>query len=124
MAALRFRFTDEQDIAQYGDRWWVWDEASLTRLRGRDLIALEDELDMPLLRLRQLRQMGSTLGAMAAMWVAMHRAGTKVGPWADFNPLVNLVVWEVVPEVPLESGGDPAPAPDSSTAPSTESASS
>lgn len=121
--ALRFRFTDEQDVAQYGDGWWAWDEGDLTRLRGRELIALEDALDMPLLRLRQLRQMGSTLGVMAAMWVAMHRSGTEV-VWADFNPMVNLAVWEAVPEVPLVSGGDPAPALDSSTTPSTESATS
>lgn len=121
--ALRFRFTDEQDVAQYSDRWWVWDEGQLSRMRGRELIALEEALDMPLLRLRQLRQMGSTLGVMAAMWVAMHRAGTEV-VWADFNPMVNLAVWEAVPEVPLVSGGDPAPALDSSTTPSTESATS
>lgn len=121
--ALRFRFTDEQDIAQYGDGWWAWDEGDLTRLRGRELIALEDALDMPLLRLRQLRQVGSTLGVMAAMWVAMHRAGTEV-VWADFNPMVNLAVWEAVPEVPLVSGGDPEPALDSSPTPNTESATS
>jgi hypothetical protein len=121
--ALRFRFTDEQDVAAYGDGWWVWDEANLTRLRGRELVALEDLLDMPLLRLRQLRQMGSTLGAMAAMWVSMHLAGTKVA-WADFNPMVNMAVWEVVPEAPLESGGDPAQASGSSTTPTAESATS
>lgn len=114
--ALRFRFTAEQDIAQYGDGWWVWDEAELTRLPGRDLAALEEAVDMPLWRLRNELHKGATMATMAAMWIAMHRAGHPVG-WEQFNPAVLLATWEVVPAAPLESGEDPAPAADSSTTP-------
>lgn len=122
---LRFRFLDEQDVAAYGDRWWVWDEDDLARIRGRELIALEEVIDMPLLKVRREIRESNTLATMAAMWVAMHRAGHPVA-WADFNPAVQLATWEAVPETPLVSGEDPAPASDSSTipAPSPESATS
>lgn len=123
--ALQFRFTDEQDIAAYGDRWWPWDEADLARIRGRELIALEEEIDIPLWQVRRDLRTGSTLATMAAMWIAMHRAGHAVA-WADFNPAVSLSDWEVAPEAPLASGE--APAPDSGSSmtppPSPESATS
>lgn len=114
--ALQFRFTDEQDIAAYGDRWWPWDEADLARIRGRELIALEEEIDIPLWQVRRDLRTGSTLATMAAMWIAMHRAGHAVA-WVDFNPAVSLATWEAVPEPPLASGGDPAQDSDSSTTP-------
>jgi hypothetical protein len=122
--ALRFRFTDEQDVAAYGEGWWVWDRDALTRLPGRDLIAIEDEIDRPFREIQRLQLIGSTLGMMAAMWIALRQAGFSVGAWADFNPVVHTAVWEAAPEVPLASGGDPAQGSASSTTPSTESASS
>lgn len=112
--ALRFRFTDEQDVAAYGVGWWVWDEADLARIRGRELIALEEEIDVPLWQVRRDLRTGATLATMAAMWIAMHRAGRAV-VWADFNPAVSLATWEAVPEPPLASGEDPAPDSGSST---------
>lgn len=118
LRVLRFRFTEEQDVAAYGDGWWVWDEKELARLRGRELIALEELIDMPLFEVRRLMRIGSTLGTMAAMWVALHRAGHPgLGTWADFNPAPSLATWEAVPEVPLVSGEDPEPGSGSSTAP-------
>jgi hypothetical protein len=118
LRVLRFRFTEEQDVAAYGDSWWVWDEKELARLRGRELIALEELIDMPLFEVRRLMRIGSTLGTMAAMWVALHRAGHPgLGTWADFNPAASLTTWEAVPEVPLVSGEAPAPGSGSSTAP-------
>jgi hypothetical protein len=124
--ALRFRFTDERDVAQYGDGWWVWDERDLAQMRGRDLIALEDQVDLPLWQIRRDLRTGSTLASMAAMWIAMTCAGTPVGAWVDFNPAVGLTDWEVAPQAPLASGEDPVPDSDSSTtpAPSPESATS
>lgn len=115
--ALQFRFTDEQDVAAYGDGWWVWDEADLARIRGRELIALEEEIDIPLYRVMRDLRTGSTLAGMAAIWIAMKRAGGPAGAWADFNPAVSLVTWEAAPEAPLASGEAPAPDSDSSTTP-------
>lgn len=120
--ALQFRFFEEQDIATYGDGWFVWDEDELARIRGRELVALEEQVDMPLFKIRRdLKAVGTgssnTLAAMAAMWIAIHRSDVDAGPWADFNPAVSLATWEVVPVVPLESGEDPVPDSGSSTTP-------
>lgn len=121
---MRFRFTDPDDIAAYGDRWWVWDEVAVTRLRGRELIAIEDTLDLAIpVLIRLLHTSESTLAHMAAMWIAVHRDGHPVA-WADFNPIALAAEWEEVPAPPLESGEAPAPDSGSSPAPSTESVSS
>ena len=114
--ALRFRFLDEQDIADYGGDWWVWDEDEIARIRGRDLIALEEQIGMSLRRVRRGLREDSTLATMAAMWIALHRTGHPVA-WDQFNPAVQLAMWEVVPEVPLASGEDPVSDSDSSTTP-------
>lgn len=124
--AARFRFTDPEDVAAYGDGWWVWDWEDLARIRGRELIELEEQIDMPLVVVRRDMPTGSTMATMAAMWIAIGRAGGPAGAWDSFNPAVNLATWERVPEVPLESGGDQESDSDSSTtpAPSPESATS
>lgn len=121
---LRFRFTDEQDIAAYGDGWWLWDETEVSRLRGREMIDLEEATDVPLLAVFRLLRKESALANMAAMWIALHRGGHPV-KWADFNPIIPLVEWDEVPATaPLDSGEAPAPDSDSSPAPSMESVSS
>jgi hypothetical protein len=126
MAPTKFRFVDEADVAKYGGGWWVWNEIELTRLPARDIIALEEAVDMPLVSvIRSVRQ-GTTSGVLAAMWIAMHRGGHDAA-WADFNPAALLAEWrEVSYEAPLDSGEDPTPGSDSSAAPppNTESPSS
>lgn len=119
---FQFRFTDEQDVAAYGDGWFVWDEDDLARIRGRELVALEEQVDMPLFQIRRyLKAVGTgssnTLATMAAIWIAMQRSGTDPGAWADFNPAVSLTTWELVATPPLASGEDPAPDSGSSTTP-------
>jgi hypothetical protein len=122
---IRFRFTAEDDVAAYGDGWWIYDEAALTSLPGRDLIALEAALDIPLpVALDEFRKR-STLGVMAAQWIALHCGGHPV-KWNDFSPIVWLVELEEVPETPLgeSSGESPTTDSDSSEPPTGESATS
>lgn len=122
----QFRFIDPEDVEAYGDGWHIWDEQALLRLRGREQIALEDAVDIPLRVLIEMLRTESTLAYMAAMWIVLHREGHKV-KWADFNPAVHLAEWEAVPKPdPLgeESGEDPAPDSASSTEPDPESATS
>lgn len=125
-APRRFRFTEEADVAAYGDDWWTWDEAALTRLRGRELAVLEDAVDLSVPLIMQMLRGESTLGKLAAMWIALHMAGHDV-KYADFNPVALAVRWEESPPSPLDgSGEDPAPDSGSSeaTPPSPESATS
>lgn len=117
---LQFTFTDPDDVAAYGAGPWVWDEPALARLRGREQIDLEELVDMPLIKVMRGLREEKTLHQMAAMWLTLHRAGQTVA-WADFNPITLAVEWGVAPEVPLDSG---AATPDSSSEPSTESATS
>lgn len=122
LAPFRFRFTDPTDVAAYGDGWWTWDESEITGLRGREIIALETAVDMPLVAIIQGMHNDATLATMAAMWIALHRGGHAVN-WEQFDPIVLAVDWERVPAAPLDSGEAPAPDSDSSTTetPPTES---
>jgi hypothetical protein len=122
---MRWKFTAEADVAAYGDRWWTWDEVALTRLRGRQLIEIEETLGRRFVDLIERVHDKSMWGQFAALWVSMHVAGHPV-EWAEFDPIVLTTVWEAVPdETPLDSGEDqPTPESSSSPEPATESATS
>lgn len=117
---LRFRFADA-DHPTFGDRWWVWDIQELAGLRGRDLIDLEEAVDMPLAVIVDGLRVEKTLPTMAAMWIAVHRAGHPVA-WNEFNPVVHGAHWEAVPLDPSPGPGeDPTPDSPSSPPPTVES---
>lgn len=120
----RFRFLDAADIATYGDRWWTWDEVEIVGLKARELVAIEEVVGPVMAVLRGLR-VESTLATMAAMWIAITRAGNAVD-WDTFNPVVFAAEWGPVAADPLDGGEAPEPDSDSSTAAteSTESAAS
>lgn len=124
---MRFRFTAEADVAEYGDGWWTWDEVALAGRPARELIAFEEVVDVEFPRLvRRLHDGGDTVAHLAAMWIAVRLAGREVA-WNDFNPAVWLTKWEPVPlgraEAP-DSGEPPKPDSTSSEPPSEESATS
>jgi len=120
----RWKFTAEDDVAAYGDRWWTWDEVALSRLKARRLIEIEETIRLRFVDLIEKVHDKSTLGQLAALWVSMHVAGHPVA-WDDFDPTVFTTVWEPVSdETPLDSGPDPAPDENSSPEPLTESATS
>lgn len=121
----RFRFTEPEDAAAYGDGWWTWDEAAAVRLPTRKLIELEETVGMPLRLAIQLFHEDLARGALAVMWVALHLGGHKV-EWDDFNPIWLATDWERIPQEaapdPLDSGEDPpTPESTSSAGPSPES---
>ncbi len=124
---LRFRFQDPDDVAAYGDSWWVWDEAAVARLRVREQIALEETVGMPLRMAIELFHEDMARGGLVVMWVALHLAGHEV-KWDHFNPIWLATDWQRVPKEatpPLDSGEEtPTPDSPSSTGPSPESASS
>jgi len=117
----RFRYRDPDDVAAHGDRWWVWDEAAVLGLKGRELVAIEEVVGSVIRVLRGIRA-DSTLATMAAMWITMHRAGHTVD-WDTFDPIVFATEWEQAPPDPLDGGEAPAADSDSSTVPTENAAS-
>lgn len=116
---MRFRFA-EADRERYGDQWWAFDERDLTRLRARELMAVDDELRSLKLNAQTLLTSfarGETRGALGVMWLARRLAGV-VEPLDGFDPLPMLA------EVELLDGGDDAdpPAEPSSSSPASEGA--
>ena len=112
----RFRFKVEDDVAAYGDDWRIWDEEAIFALPGRELIALEAALGMPLPAVVDSFHARETLGLMAAMWIALHLDGHPV-KWDDFDPIAWETTWEKIPAAPLED-------PDSTESPTAHSTSS
>lgn len=124
---VRLRFC-EQDHEQYGDGWYVYDEAALTRLPAGELVALEaavkagSGLNLPG-ALTAVR-LGDVLGDLIVMFIARWMAGERDGSFVDFNPLVWAAEYEPVPEVEQgeQADADDAGPPDlsSSSAPVVE----
>lgn len=118
LPAVRLRFA-EPDWERYGDQWWTYDEAELTRLPVQTLIAIEGELITHLgLTLQDVRlsyRQGSIGGMLALLWLA-RRLGGVVEPLEAFEPLVMLAEAEVIG---VAGDVDP-PASPSSPSPSEE----
>lgn len=94
LGPVEFRFTDPDDVAVYGDRWYRYAEADLIRLRARDLIELETELGMPMVDVMNGMRMRTTLGDLAAAWLGVRAFSPKLaGTFDDFNPLVLSITW-------------------------------
>lgn len=124
LRAGRWRFTAKDDVEAYSDRWWTFDPMALIRLKGRELIRIEDMIGMPIPVMLEKLQERTTLGQLAAMWVSMRQAGHEVA-WDEFDVTVWTTEWEAVSaETPLDSGPAPAPDESSSSEPATESATS
>jgi len=114
--AMRFRFTDPDDVATYGDRWWIYDESVWTRLPARTLMQFERQIGTPLVDMMTGFRADTAFGDMGAAWLAMKLADAKVPVFGDFNPRVMTLEWERVPdeeqepgkeEPPMEPGGSP-----------------
>ncbi|HEY9416723.1 MAG TPA: hypothetical protein VIQ30_18365 [Pseudonocardia sp.] len=108
---LRFRFA-EDDRAEYGDGWTVYDESALLRIPARELVEIERQIGMGVLTMMQRARQNFTDGNQAAMWVARRLAGDE-RTFAEFQPLVLLTEWEQAPAgdaVPPELPSSPSQA--------------
>ncbi|WFE41957.1 hypothetical protein [Micromonospora sp. WMMD998] len=116
---MRFRFA-EADHERYGDGWWTFDEAALTRLRARELMALDEELrehlGVNVITALDSYLKGGTVGALAVMWMARRFAGVDES-LADFDPLPMLAEVKL-----LKATDDNPPASTSSPSPVSEEA--
>lgn len=114
---MRFRFA-EGDRDRYGDDWWLFDEAQLSGLRARELMALDDELHAEL-RLNVQTALvsfarGEARGSLAVMWLARRLAG-HVEPLDGFDPLPMLAEVELLRDEPDGDDADPPAGPSSSS---------
>lgn len=118
----RVRLTDPGDVARYGDRWWIYDEAAVMRLPVDELRAIETQIYPVRLKaaIDDNRESGVT-GELIALWVSMRMAADPERPapaFADFKPLIMLAEWQRVPDGEVDPGAPLAEGPPSS--PSTE----
>lgn len=104
---LRFRFTDPEDVSLYGERWYVYDEDKIVHQRARVLMELEQEMGLPISDVMNGFRSSSAMGDMAGAWLAMKLDpdyGDKAPAFQDFNPLVMMIKWQVIPVEDLEPG--------------------
>jgi hypothetical protein len=113
---LEFRFTDPEDVAKYGDRWYPYDEGRYLRLRAREQIALEGSLGMPLVSVMNGFRSSTGLGETACAWLGVRSVNPVLaGDFDDFNPLTNMIEWRDALEgkaEPAAEGTQPEPAPE------------
>lgn len=109
---LRFRFTEPEDIKNYGPDWYLYDESKWTRLPARELIEIETELGVPLVDVMTGVRASSVFGDLAATWVAMRTelGKSKAGSFEDYSPIVMAIEWASVPEQD-DPGKDEGPEP-------------
>lgn len=93
----RFRFTEPDDVRQFGDGWFVYDEAQIVKLPLRQLAALETELGMTLVSAIDGFRTDTVMGRAACTWLAIRAQDPDLaGPFADYSPAVLLARFEQV----------------------------
>jgi hypothetical protein len=109
---IRFRFTDPEDVARWGDRWYVYDEGAIVRTPARELVALEQELGMTVISAMNGFRDDSVLGNLAATWLAVRAVDPELaGPFDDFTPLIMLINYESIPDEVDEGKDEGTPLP-------------
>jgi len=120
-----FRFTDPEDQGKYGENWYRYDESAIMRKRGRDLVALENDLGMPLVSALNGFRESSTLGDLAATWLALREVDpARAGDFDEYNPITTLLEWTAASPEPEGKAEDPALTPERPESDSTTAASS
>ncbi|MEU7904107.1 hypothetical protein [Actinoplanes sp. NPDC049118] len=124
MKPFRFRFTDEADVARFGDRWYVYDETAIVRMPARQQARLEAALGgLKLVRVMTEFAEDGVMGRLAATWIGVHLAAPDLaGDFDKYEPLVFLVHFEQILDEPQEDVAvplDPTPSESSPTSPTT-----
>lgn len=114
----RVRLTDPGDVAKYGGRWWLYDEAAIMRLPVDELRAIEAQIYPIRLKaaIDDNRESGVT-GELIALWVAIRMAADPEHPapaFVDFKPLIMLADWQRVPDGEVDPSHPLAEGPPSS----------
>jgi hypothetical protein len=98
---LEFRFTDPQDVEQYGGDWFTYDESYWLRLRARDLIEVEGMLGMSMVSIMNGVRASTILGDTAAAWLSIRvKSADLAGEFDKFNPVTGLIEWRAQEKAP------------------------
>ncbi len=113
LPAIRFRFTEEDDVKKYGEDWYVFSEGDVLRRRARLLVEIEGELGLPLVSAFNGFRASTVFGDMCAAWIGVRDKDAELaGPFDDFNPVVMSIQWEEAkPEGKAEAGQTATPEP-------------
>lgn len=118
LSDVEFRFTEPEDVAKYGDRWFRYSEKDLIRKPALELAMLEMDLQMTVVAVMNGMRMSTVLGDTAAAWLGVRAADPKLaGEFSAFNPRTMLIEWREAaddPEAASEGKDQGSPAPDSS----------
>jgi len=120
LGPVEFRFTEPEDVAVYGDRWYRYSEADLIRTPARELVALEAALGMPIPDVMNGMRMSTVLGDLAAAWIGVRAYDPLLaGPFNEFNPMALSLTWrpEKVDEGKDQGEDTPQPPADGSPQP-------
>lgn len=107
------RLQHPDDVREYGEGPWIYDEMALLSLPAKELIALERMLDMSIPVLMARVRADWTDAKLAATWLARRMTtGDKRLGFIGFTPLVHLSSWtprpiEGVDDVAAGEGGTP-----------------
>jgi hypothetical protein len=92
LAPYWFQFTDPDDVKEYGENWFCYDESQIIRLPSRTLVAYEQTFGAPLVEVMNGMRDGSVFGNLCGSWIALRLAGRDV-KFADYSPVVYLLKW-------------------------------
>lgn len=101
LAPLRYRFTHPDDIATYGEDWYIYSEPVITNLPGRRLAELEAEIGMSSIDMMNGVRASEAMADLAASWLGIKLdadRGEKCPEFSKFDVHTLLIEWERVPQ--------------------------
>lgn len=111
---LEFRFTHPDDVGKYGDGWINYSEKKIMLMPVRQLIQVEETIDMSIVDMMNGSRNATSAGTLAATWLGLLLEDPAVaGEYASYEVHVHHIDWRAAtpkdPEVSAAETSDPAP---------------
>lgn len=117
---LEFRFTHPDDVGKYGDGWISYSERQIMLMPVRQLIQVEDTIDMSIVDMMNGSRNATSAGTLAATWLGLLLEDPAVaGEYASYEVHVHHIDWRAaVPKGPEVSGSETSGQEPSASGPS------
>lgn len=102
-----FTFTHPDDVAEYGDEPYLYDESLLAGMSARDLVELEGVIGMPVVDAMNGMRDSLPMPTLAVTWWALGQAGRDVD-LDKYNPHTLMIEWT---PAQVDRGKAPEPEP-------------